>query len=91
MSGMPRSGNTTGKTPTYHVARGPVTDTDWCVIDNPAPGTLAPGGVVLCWQDTQDPHPDAVRAAGSAWAILRHWHTHRTADPAGDDLTGRTA
>lgn len=59
--------------PQYRVASGPTKDTDWCVIDDPPKDCIAPGGVVLCWQDTQDQHPDAKRAAESAWAMLRRW------------------
>jgi hypothetical protein len=86
MSGMPRSGSTTGITPTYHVASGPTAGTDWCVIADPPPGCLAPGHVVLCVEGTQTPHAEAQRAAESAWALLRRWHQQRSAGPAGDEL-----
>lgn len=43
---------------------------DWCIIDNPEPQHLAPGGVVLCVQGTnQLLHPEAKRYAQEAWAI----------------------
>lgn len=55
------------------VALGPITGTDWCVLDDPPVELLAPGGVVLTWEKTLTPHPDAARAAESAWEILERW------------------
>jgi hypothetical protein len=59
------------------VARGPVTGTDWCVLDKPQPEHLAPGRVVLCHEGTLTPHPEAERAAASAWEILARWHSRQ--------------
>ena len=55
------------------VAAGPVKGTDWCVVPDPPDAEVAPGGVVLCWEGTVTPHPDAERAAGSAREILARW------------------
>lgn len=55
------------------VALGPVTGTWWCVLDQAGPELLAPGGVVLCREATLTPHPDAERAARSAWEVLDRW------------------
>jgi hypothetical protein len=63
--------------PVYRVASGPTRGTDWCVLDNPPRDCVAPGGVVLCDEGTRDPHPDAKRAAQSAWAMLARWRDQR--------------
>lgn len=55
------------------VALGPVEGTDWCVLDGAPAGLVAPGGVVLCQEATLTAHPDAERAARSAWEILDRW------------------
>lgn len=59
----------------FVVARGPVQGTDWCVLDHPPADHLAPGGVVLCREGTQEPHEDAARAARSAWEILARYQS----------------
>lgn len=62
------------------VAQGPVDGTDWCVLDDPPDVFLAPGGVVLCVEGTLTPHPDAARAACSAWELLDYENKrHRVA------------
>lgn len=62
------------------VALGPVVGTDWCVLDAAPADLLAPGGVVLCVENTLTPHPDAERAARSAWALLEYENKrHRAA------------
>lgn len=60
------------------VCRGPVFGTDWCVLTDPPRELVAPGGVVLCTEGTLTPHPDAQRAATSAWELLKHWQDQRT-------------
>lgn len=62
---------------TRWVAAGPIFGTWWCTLDDPALEQVAPGGVVLCVQDTLTPHPDAERAATSAWELLRRWQQQR--------------
>lgn len=64
---------TTKRHHNYWVANGPVEDTDWCYVPNAPVELLAPGRVVLCHTGTQDPHPDAERAADSAWELISHW------------------
>ena len=71
--------------PPQWVCRGPAHRTDWCVLDDPNPAHLAPGGVVLCVEGTLTPHPDAARAAESAWEILARWSAQR-AQPAADPV-----
>lgn len=62
------------------VAKGPVPGTDWCVVDAPEV-LLAPGRVVLCREGTVEVHPDAARAAQSAWDLLARWaDQHRVPD-----------
>lgn len=55
------------------VANGPITGSDWRFLNDAQPELIAPGGVVLCWETTTTPHPDAERAAQSAWTILQRW------------------
>lgn len=59
----------------HWVAIGPVPGTWWCTLDDALYELVAPGGVVLAWEGTLQPHPDAARAAESAWALLRRWQT----------------
>lgn len=49
-----------------HTSRGAA---DWCVLGNPEPKHLAPGGVVLCKRGTTQIHPEAIRYAREAWAV----------------------
>lgn len=60
----------------HWVAIGPTAGTWWCTIDDPEPEQFAPGGVVLCIEQTITPHPDAERAAVSAWTILDRWRAN---------------
>jgi hypothetical protein len=64
---------TPARHPDYWVASGPVTGTDWCYVPDAQEHMLAPGHVVLCVEGTSVPHPDAERAATSAWALIRRW------------------
>lgn len=66
--------------PRWAVALGPTKDTMWGVVEGHENTPLeAPGGVVLCWdQATPRVHPEAERAACSAWALLRRWQDQRT-------------
>lgn len=59
------------------IADGPLQDTVWCILTDPPPALLAPGGVVLCRASDLTPHDDAQRAADSAWELLRHWMVKR--------------
>lgn len=61
------------------VALGPITGTDWCVLDDPPEHLRAPGGVVLCHAGTLTPHEEAGRAAESAWELLE-WQNRRHRD-----------
>lgn len=67
--------------PDYWVAAGPVVGTDWCYIPGTAPNYEAPGRVVLCHEGTRDIHPDAERAAASAWELLKRWTAQRRSYP----------
>jgi hypothetical protein len=62
-----------GVNPSRWVCRGPVHRTDWCVLPDPDPAHVAPGGVVLCVEGTGTPHADAELAAVSAWEMLDRW------------------
>ena len=64
--------------PADHVACGPTAGTDWCVLADPDPAHVAPGGVVLCQEGTLEPHPDAARAARAARVILWRWQSERS-------------
>lgn len=63
------------KVDTRWVAAGPTTGTWWCTLDDPATEHVAPGGVVLCVEGSVFPHPDAARAATSAWELLDLWQS----------------
>lgn len=52
---------------------GPEMASEWCVIPDPDPAMVAPGGVVLCVKDTATPHPKSVEAATRAWEVLAEW------------------
>lgn len=58
-------------TPRSRVADGPINGTGWYILDNAPSELLAPGGVVLCHDNTLVPHAKAAQCAQSAWALLR--------------------
>ena len=66
------------------VADGPINGTGWYVLPDAPRELLAPGGVVLCADSQRTPHPGAVRAAASAWELLRRYQ-------ANEPTTQRTA